>query len=146
MALHEVVHHVNERFVLVLWTVHDGTQHLQDIGAFRVGYVLIGAIRARRDQTQPHPERSCVVRSYPEVILLQNALLQPVPELNVVLPPLSGHGLLQKQPGGEFSKPFREPLIMIGSPAYGMAPPLVGHFMGRYLLHKARKLAVDVSE
>src|SRR5215471_4015466 len=135
MALHEIMHHVDERLVLILWTVHDRAQHLEDICAFGVGYLLIGVLAAGRDQTQPHPQRTCVVRGDPEVVLLDNALLQPLPEINVVLAPVSGHALLQKKTGREFSEPFREPLIMVRGPANRMPPPLVRDFVWRYLLH-----------
>ena len=104
MALHEVMHHGDERLVSILRAIHDGTQHLQNVRAFRIGNVLVSVLRARRDQAQSHPERTCIVGSDPEIVFFHNAFLQSVPEFNVVLAPVAGHGLLQKQPCGKFGK------------------------------------------
>ena len=104
MALDEVMHHGNERLVLVLRVVHDGAEHLQNVRAFRIGNVLVSVRRAWRDQAQSHPERTCIVGSDAEIVFFHNAFLQSVPEFNVILAPVAGHGLLQKQPCGEFGK------------------------------------------
>jgi hypothetical protein len=52
VAGHKVVHHFNERLVLVPVVVPHGTQHLEDIGTLGVSQVLVGAFGTGRNQTQ----------------------------------------------------------------------------------------------
>ena len=104
MALDEIMHHGYERLVPILLVVHDRTKHLQNVRAFWIGNVLVSVGRARRDQAQSHPERPRIVGGDAVVVFLHNALLQPLPEFNVILAPVAGHGLLQKQTGGKFGK------------------------------------------
>lgn len=88
VAGHEVVHHSNERLVLILVVVHHGTEHLEDIGTLGVNQVLVGAFGTGRNQAQAHPQRAGVVRSHAIVVLFQNPLAQPLPKFDVVLSPV----------------------------------------------------------
>ena len=146
MALHKVMHHSDEWLVVILRAVHYGAQHLQDVCTLGIGYILVGIFGTRRNQAQSHPEGAGIIRSYAKIVLLENSLAQAFPEFDVIPPPVFPHCLLQKQASGEFGKSLGEPLIMVRTPTYGMAPPLVGNFMRSHFLHEAGEFVVDLSE
>ena len=79
---------------------------MQHVGALGISHVLVGSFGTRRDQTGSHPEGPGIVGSDAEVIFLEDALAEPLPEFNVILSPVASDALLQKQPGGKFREAF----------------------------------------
>jgi len=82
-------------FSLLVGAVHDGTQHLEHVGAFGISHVLVGVLVARRNEAQAHLDWSSVVGSDTEIVPLQDAAAEPVPEFEVILPPVVTHSTVR---------------------------------------------------
>ena len=100
----EVMHHVDEGFVVIVGVIHHGTKHGEDVGSLGIGDVLISVSAAGRDQSQTQPQGPSVVGRNPELVLFEDSLPLPLPELEIVLDPVLAARLLNEETRREFSE------------------------------------------
>ena len=100
-------------------------KHFQDVSSFVIDQVhgvsrfQVG-IRLVVQVERPHINRPVSLG-----VLRKQPFAFQVPEGAEIL----GLEFLHIEAGGKFGKPFGHPLVPISLPAYGVSPPLVGHFV-----------------
>ena len=137
----EIVHHVDEWLVAVLWDRTSSAQHVQHVGALAVHHRVVGVLDFGAVQPLAQPDRAGVVGAVAEIVLLEQVLAGVLPILQVLVGRLLGE--LQVQAGRERGEAFRKPLIVVRAPTHHVAPPLVRHLVRRHFVDEIRKPLFD---